>query len=121
VEFQDLTHVRGDFMIVHTFRKCVEEKLTGDKNDPRDVDLPTFDPGPFQALVKKMLCIRCRLLSEWLWPNYMVPGEDVERMKGDVMADTLPSGQGHHAFTDESNAVDCSGSNGEAIAALCMK
>jgi hypothetical protein len=55
VDFQDLTCARGDFMIVHAFRKYVEEQMMRDGNDPENVDLSTHDPGPFQAFVKQML------------------------------------------------------------------
>jgi hypothetical protein len=48
VDFQDLTRTRGDSMIVHAFGKYVKEKLMRDGNDPQNVDLTTFDPGPFQ-------------------------------------------------------------------------
>jgi hypothetical protein len=72
MDFQDLTRARGDFMIVLAFGKYVEEKLTRDGNDPRNVNLTTFDPGPFQAFVKKTLhTIRqeiqeeCKLYQAW--------------------------------------------------------
>ncbi len=128
--FQGLTCTRGDFMIVHAFGKYVEEKLMRDRNNPRNVNLTTFEPGPFQAFVKKTLhtihqeiwegckqynapCPDSRrhwLLSEWLQPNYMVSRimdqEDAERMTGHVTADTILSCQGQCLFSNLANDAD---------------
>jgi hypothetical protein len=65
-------------MIVHAFGKYVEEKLMRDGNNPRNVNLTTFEPGPFQAFVKKTL----HTIHQEIWEGckqYNAPCPDSRR------------------------------------------